>query len=227
MSSPLTHLAGASASALGGYVARLGAGAVLALGLVLGGCGNPVIDAEIEALGGEAEGVAPGEFHRPGQPCALCHNDYPGEDPLMAVAGTVFADPVSFHPVEGAEVILYDAVGQIFRKETNCIGNFFWTRDEADPQFPFAVEVRCPTYNTDGTPKTDPTGKPIFKVKAMGSWVSRDRSCAGCHSLTGRQLDSTGWIYCNTQQEAATNPYPPIAETCAGKPPRQKGAASE
>jgi hypothetical protein len=205
----------------------LRAGACLALAATSIACGDPVIDAQIEALGGEAEGVEPGQYHRPGQPCALCHAEYPGQEPFMAVAGTVFADPVSFLPVEGAEVIIYDAVGQIFRKTTNCIGNFHWTRDEADVQFPIAVEVRCPTYDADGAPKTDPTGKTIFKVKAMGSWVSRDRSCAGCHSLTGRTLDSTGWIYCNTEQEAATNPYPAIPEDCPGKPPREKGASSE
>src|SRR5690606_33596927 len=75
-------------------------------------CGDPVLDARIEALGGEVDGVEPGEFHRPGQPCVLCHGKYGGEEPEMSVGGTIFAIPTTpdneneVIPVEGVKVLL-------------------------------------------------------------------------------------------------------------------------
>src|SRR5450432_160855 len=47
------------------------AGTVLVCALV--GCGDPVHDTAVSALGPEAPGVPKGPLHRPGQPCVLCH----------------------------------------------------------------------------------------------------------------------------------------------------------
>jgi hypothetical protein len=205
-------------------------GAFALVGAIAPACGNPVIDTKIEALGGEQAGVPPGPYHRPGQPCTLCHSDYYGVSPKIVIGGTVFADLNSFKTVEDVEVVLTDSIGETRTLVTNCIGNFYITADTWNPQFPLAAEIRFPVYNTDGTEQTDPTDKSkvIRKVKAMGSVISRDGSCASCHSLYGRKpevdaagtvlrYDSTGWIYCNAADD--TNFFPEVRSTCVGKPP--------
>lgn len=180
----------------------------------VGACGNPVTDDAIEFWGDEDPAVPASEFHRPGQPCVLCHSTAGGASPKLVLGGTIFADQRSFLPVEGAEVVVYDAVGDVYPMVTNCIGNFY-LKDEGDiPQFPLAVEVRCPTYDADGN-KLE-----ITKLVSMNSWVSRDGSCATCHSLLGTQNDSTGWIFCNDPTTITSNVYPPISDGCAGVPPQ-------
>jgi uncharacterized membrane protein YgcG len=208
-------------------VALVAALAAVALAATVGAaCNNPAVDARIEALGGETEGVEPSEYHRPGQPCTYCHGVYGGASPEIVVGGTVFADQVSFVPVEGATVVLYDAVGDVYELETNCIGNFYLERNEKVPQFPLAAEVRCPTYSPSGKPKLDADDQPVTKVRTMNSWISRDGSCASCHSLQGKTVDSTGWIFCNTPEEAFSNPYPIPGPDCPGKPPKEAGGGS-
>ena len=63
------------------------------------GCGNRAIDERIAALGDEAPDVPPSEFHRPGQPCLLCHGEYLREGPIMTVAGTIYAFPARDKPL--------------------------------------------------------------------------------------------------------------------------------
>lgn len=208
-------------------VAAVLAAAVIAV--ASGGCGNPVADQRIAQLGGEQEGVEQSEFHRPGQPCTVCHNEYYGAYPDISVGGTVFAELSSFAPAENVEVYMTDSIGESRMAVTNCIGNFYVTREAWDPQFPVAVEIRYPTFAADGTPLTDTAGQPMRKVKAMGSVMSREGSCATCHTLYGRVpivdqgnvalwYDSTGWVYCNERNEV--NPFPPLNPACPGKPPR-------
>jgi hypothetical protein len=110
--------------------------------LALAACGNPVVDQRIEALGDEVDGVEPGEFHRPGQPCVLCHSEYEGADPPMAIGGTIFATPGEETPVEGVKVTLTDSVGETKETTSNCIGNFFITADEWSPAFPLLAEIQ-------------------------------------------------------------------------------------
>src|SRR6185369_830106 len=53
------------------------------------GCRNePLLDQEIGAL--PADDGQPGPTHRPGQPCLLCHSNYEGASPKLALGGTVF-----------------------------------------------------------------------------------------------------------------------------------------
>lgn len=199
------------------------------LALALASCGNPVVDQKVAALGGEQEGVEQSEFHRPGQPCTLCHSKYYGAFPEISLGGTIFADLNSFNPAANVEVIMTDSLGRSRTAVTNCIGNFYVTAEDWEPQFPVAVEIRYPTFAADGTPLTDTAGAPLRKVKTMGSVVSREGSCAACHTLYGRVpivnqdnvalwYDSTGWVYCNEKNEV--NPFPPLDPTCQGKPPR-------
>ncbi len=205
-------------------------------GLALsGGCGNPAVDDKISALGGEQQGVPQGPFHRPGQPCLLCHSKYYGAKPEMVVAGTVFADLKQFLSVENVDVVLTDSVGETRTATTNCIGNFFITKDSWDAQFPLAAEIRYPVYDASGNVQKDDKGQIVRKVKAMGSWINRDGSCASCHTLYGRVpavdqsqnpiwYDSTGWIYCNGPDDTAI--FPPLAQTCPGKEPHDDSATS-
>jgi hypothetical protein len=43
--------------------------------------------------------------------------------------------------------------------------------------------------------------------------------------LQGKKVDSTGWIFCNTPEEASSNPYPVPGLDCPGKPPKESGGA--
>jgi hypothetical protein len=173
------------------------------VGAGLGACASPVNDDKIEKLGGETEGVLQSEFHRPGQPCVLCHDSYEGASPQMAVGGTVFATPSNPVPVEGVTVTLTDSSGITFTKTTNCIGNFFITADEWTPAFPLRAEIECPLPGSD-----------VRRRFVMGTRIGRDGSCAGCHFNAPSQT-SPGWVYC-----AETMPQPAyqVSDTCQGTP---------
>lgn len=221
---------------LGRTVGAVALVAAAVVGFTAPACSNPVIDQKIEALGGEQQGVPEGPFHRPGQPCVLCHSKYYGA-PEFAVGGTVFADQkgASFKTVEDVQVVLTDSIGETRTLTTNCIGNFYIRKDDWDPQFPLAAEIRYPVYDpVTQQPMVDGQGQVVRKVKAMGSWISRDGSCAACHSLYGHgatldpegtplYYDSAGWIYCNASGDDTTAPdtnfFPEVADTCGGKPP--------
>lgn len=167
-------------------------GVALGAGIVAGGCGSPPNDNLIESLGGEADGVPIGEFHRAGQPCVACHGDYEADEPIMAVGGTVFATPSNPVPVEGAVVTLTDSAGEVVQKTTNCVGNFFITAEEWQPAYPLRAEVECPVPGSD-----------VRRRVVMGTRIGRDGSCATCHYGPPSQT-SPGWIYC-----AETMPEPP------------------
>ncbi|MFO0619308.1 MAG: hypothetical protein U0414_42360 [Polyangiaceae bacterium] len=218
-----------------GAIATAIVGAAVA-GAVAPACSNPVVDAQIEALGGEQDGVPQGPFHRPGQPCVLCHSPYYGA-PEFAVGGTVFADQKgeSFKTVDNVEVVLTDSIGETRTLTTNCIGNFYVRKQDWDPQFPLAAEIRYPVYDPNtGEAMLDSEGQVVRKVKAMGSYISRDGSCAHCHTLYGHgptksptgdilYYGSAGWIYCNASGDKDTPPdtnfFPEVSATCGGKPP--------
>ncbi len=174
----------------------------VSLGSGLAGCESPVNDQKIADLGGETDGVPPGEFHRPGQPCVLCHGEYEADSPIMAVAGTVFATPSDPVPVEGAIVTLTDSAGSTIQKTTNCIGNFHVTAEEWQPAYPLRAEVECPIPGTDQRRRV-----------VMGTRIGRDGSCAACHYGPPSQL-SPGWVYC-----AERMPEPPfvVSADCPGK----------
>jgi hypothetical protein len=172
-------------------------------------CGNPAIDDQVKALGPEVDGVAPSEYHRPGQPCLLCHGVYGGAKPLMSVAGTIFAIPERKGKpstgVEGVIVTVTDSFGDVKTKKTNCIGNFFITADEWEPGFPLAAKIEYPSTSGKGT-------TPAY----MSTRIGRDGSCAGCHHGL-RAADTPGSIYCI---DSTTNPFPVPGSDCPGVPPQ-------
>ncbi len=112
---------------------------VLATAL-LDGCADPVHNAEVAALGPEANGVPPGPTHRPGQPCLTCHG---GEGPgglTFVTAGTVYVNQYSpdagSTALNGGVVHLVDSEGHTFDSKTNTVGNFYVTTDQWSPVFP-------------------------------------------------------------------------------------------
>lgn len=128
----------------------------LALLVFLLAC-DPVHNEQVSALPGEVPGVPHGPTHRPGQPCLLCHGDF-------NVAGTVFADPDTRTPVNGASVSLVDSQGSTFVATTNEAGNFFVRTDEWTPAYPMKVSITSNGITT-----------------AMTANVGRNGSCASCH----------------------------------------------
>ena len=125
--------------------------------------GDPVLDAERDALGPEAPNVPQGPLHRAGQPCAVCHHEG-GEDPTFAFAGTVYRDPMEKIAVADAMVLLTDDAGHTFMTTTNCVGNFYVKTGEFQATPPVWASVQ----------RID------FPWK-MESPIHREASCAKCH----------------------------------------------
>lgn len=132
--------------------------------LLAGATCDPVNDAAIAALGGEAPGVPRGPLHRPGQPCVLCHSGNLGDPPGFSVAGTVYVNAGDLEPAVAAGVKLTDSVGHSYLAGTNAAGNFYVLPHQFTPVYPMKVQI---DYN----------GVPV----SMTADVGRDGSCAKCH----------------------------------------------
>jgi mono/diheme cytochrome c family protein len=145
-----------------------------AVSAALAGCGDPYRDRLIDNLPAEDPAFAPGELHRPGQPCVACHSSYGGA-PEFAVGGTLFAaTKVDEVPamLSGYTVRVHDSEGRARDALSNGCGNFFIRRDDWDPAFPLLVEILA----------GDPAGPtPLVPVSSMGSRIAREGSCGGCH----------------------------------------------
>lgn len=147
--------------------ARLLSLAALALGATTPSCTDPVLDKAVDRLGKETQNVDKGPYHRPGQPCLLCHQEGgSASNAPFTVAGTIFAQPNRWVGVESAEVRMTDAEGTKYIAKTNCTGNFFVKPEEWNPHFPILVEV----------------GKGSVR-RSMKSVIGREGSCAGCHAM--------------------------------------------
>jgi hypothetical protein len=149
---------------------------IAAVALAVSGCADPVYDDAIAKLGGEAPGVRPGELHRPGQPCALCHSSRGGESEF-SLAGTVFVDATSLTPIEDVDVRIVDSQNRKYVARTNCAGNFFIKPDEFTPDFPIWLDLKRGA---------------IFRE--METPVYREASCAACHS-DPKGLASAGHVF--------------------------------
>lgn len=141
--------------------------AVLAGTSVIGalmGCGDPVHDSAVAALGPETPGVPKGPLHRPGQPCVLCHSDQGGATPFL-LAGTVFISADSLMPIDGVQVNVVDSLGHGVVTTSNCAGNFVVRPQEFTPDAPLWVKLQRDA---------------VFRV--MNTAIYREGSCAGCHA---------------------------------------------
>jgi hypothetical protein len=186
-----------------GAAAHLRIGASIVMTLVIAGsfaaCVDPVHDAQITALGPEAAGVAPSEFHRAGQPCTVCHQASGPANTVFAVAGTIFYGPDKVIGAEGVQVELVDSAGTYFTATTNCVGNFYIPPDIWNPAFPLLVQVQYPGQGSGAT-------------KMLGQ-ISREGSCAGCHKDPAN-YDSPGHVHAMTTEPA--NPF--IDQNCPVNP---------
>lgn len=148
------------------------------IGLVLSGCGDPVPEEQIAALGPEDPAVPVGPEHRPGQPCVLCHaGKWPGDaKPALSLGGTVYlhnpvfqcedeAIAVPLMPAAGVEVHVRDSTGRQMILTTNAAGNFMLDSSNYKPKFPLWTKL---VYQGVTVP--------------MDTKVFRDGSCASCHS---------------------------------------------
>jgi hypothetical protein len=176
--------------------------------LAAGGCANPVQDAKIEALGEEIAGVDEGEFHRPGQPCTVCHDEYGGA-PVFSIAGTIFSIPAiegsKPRPVNNARVTLTDTTGNPRTVTTNCVGNFFLTPEQYDPQFPVHVVVEADLPDDGGVLR-----------KSMATDIGRERSCGGCH-VGAPSTSSPGWVWVYSNElDPEQDPFPAPEPSCQG-----------
>jgi hypothetical protein len=144
--------------------------------LLVGAC-DPVKDDAVAALPGNAPGVRNGPLHRPGQPCLLCHDGSLGAPQEFSIAGTVFLQPTSTQPAQGATVELKGADGSSVHTVSNRAGNFYLTPSQFDPNFPLQVSVVF-------------DGRRIEMLTSVG----REGACGGCHEPEAGP-DSPGRIY--------------------------------
>lgn len=125
---------------------------------------------------GERERECGSPYHRPGQPCLVCHSGL--HSPTFAVAGTIYRRASDTTGLGGVEVAIVDALGQEVSVRTNASGNFMvregrrgGDRDDGEVgvpfhlEFPLTVDVSYESINQE-----------------MRSLIWRDGSCAGCHS---------------------------------------------
>lgn len=150
--------------------------AVLVLLGAVTGCGDPVQDQAVSALGPEEPGVPHGPLHRPGQPCVLCHSEAGGKS-VFLLAGTVYVSADSPLPIEDVTVNLVDSVGNKFSTTTNCAGNFIVRPGDYAPNAPIWVSLQRDAV-----------------VRDMNTAIYREGSCAGCH-YEPRGPASSGHVY--------------------------------
>ena len=172
----------------------------LALGVAGASCAtDPVHQAEVDALGGEVQGVPQGEYHRAGQPCTVCHGPDGPATTQFTMAGTIFHGPVkSTAPftaigVDNAQVSLVDSLNSTYTTFTDCVGNFYVTAAQWNPAFPVLVEV-----SSNGVTQT------------MQSHIGRETSCASCHA-DPPYYDSPGHIYLAQTDDGYTPPACPVS----------------
>ena len=146
---------------------------------------NPVHRAGVNNLGPERDDLYPpeSEFHRPGEPCALCHSKEGPADSEFVLAGTVFwwddANDVqnrSYNDrVDQAYVRVLDANKTRKCFVTNCNGNFF-VRPEDFPRITFPLLVSVERTKQPGTNENE-----SIAIRRMTGHIGREPSCAICH----------------------------------------------
>lgn len=159
----------------------------MALASTLSGCGDPVIDEPMAALGPEDPAVQPGPLHRPGQPCVLCHSKAGGES-VLSLAGTVYVDAMNKTPIDDVNVLIVDSQNRKWTAKTNCAGNFMVRDSEFKPDFPVWLGLRRGSVE-----------------RTMNTPVYREGSCSACHQGQ-KSPSSAGQVY--LIEDPANEPAP-------------------
>jgi hypothetical protein len=158
------------------------------------GCGDPVADAAVLALGGEAPDVPPGPRHRPGQPCLVCHGPSGAAKSAFSLAGTLYREKDKPEVLGHADITVTDATGRKVVARSNCAGNFYVDSAQFIPQAPFWISVSYLAETID-----------------MESPVYREGSCAGCHREPAGAL-SAGAVFLIESDRAKLVPQLPCVE---------------
>jgi hypothetical protein len=152
---------------------------------------DPVHHAAVASLGDEDAKAYPpnSEFHRPGEPCVLCHSKKGPADSVFVLGGTVYwePDPAS-GTVDNAFVHVRDSNSVDRCYVTNCNGNFF-VRESPDVTFTFPLSI------TIERPKNPGKGDALFTPRNMGGHIGREPSCAGCHLRDVIDFGSPGPVH--------------------------------
>jgi hypothetical protein len=165
---------------------------------------DPVHRASVNNLGSEQSDLYPpeSEYHRPGEPCALCHSKEGPADTVFALGGTIFWGPDDYTKrVDQAYVRVLDANKTRKCFVTNCNGNFFVTPDEFSRiTFPLLISVE--------RVKDPGRDESTMVIKRMTGHIGREPSCATCHIQGLRDFGSPGQIrmYDTEDQSKAANP---------------------
>ena len=177
----------------------LAAAACVALASVGSSCNlDPVHRAGVDGLGPEEPDLYPpeSEFHRPGEPCALCHSDKGPADSAFVLGGTIFWGPDDYNArVDNAYVRILDANKTKRCFVTNCNGNFYVRKEDFSRiTFPLLVSVERTVR-----PGEDEN---TLVIRRMSSHIGREASCATCHIQGLRDFASPGQIRMfNSEQE--------------------------
>ena len=158
---------------------------------------DPVHRSAVNALGEEQGDLYPekSQYHRPGEPCALCHSKQGPADTTFVLGGTVFWGPDNYdRRVPNAYVRVLDANKTQKCFVTNCNGNFYVTPDQFS-RLTFPILVSVETTKDPG--KDAATGQgtlninsiPVSKVlldgRPIGSTPKAGVSVApGSHTVT-------------------------------------------
>jgi hypothetical protein len=153
---------------------------------------DPVQRAGEKGLGDENPDLYPveSEYHRPGEPCALCHSKRGSADSHFALGGTVFWGPNDYNNrVDNAYVRILDARKAQRCFVTNCNGNFYVrTEDFSDLTFPLLVSVERTVS------PGQPGGEATLSIRRMSGHIGREASCAICHIQGLRDFASPGQV---------------------------------
>ncbi len=161
---------------------------------------DPVHRSSVNLLGPEDDALYPpeSEYHRPGEPCGLCHSDKGPADSIFALGGTIFWGPDDYNArVDNAYVRVLDANKARRCFVTNCNGNFYVKKEDFDKiTFPLLVSVERTTEPGKST------NEQTLVIRRMSSHIGREASCAVCHIQGLRDFASPGQIRMfNSDQE--------------------------
>ncbi len=144
---------------------------LIGLGLTLAlasACYDPVHQDDVAALGDEDPNVAPGAFHRPGQPCLTCHSGSGPGDAIFSIAGTAYQVRGGTLPLDSAMITITDAKGDSRGVLSNGAGNFFIRQSDWNPTYPVHVQLDSEDI-----------------TRKMTTTIGRNGGCGTCHRAAG------------------------------------------
>ncbi|HSO36330.1 MAG TPA: hypothetical protein VLT33_27575 [Labilithrix sp.] len=181
---------------------------------------DPVHRAGVNNLGEENSSQYPpeSEYHRPGEPCTLCHSKEGPADTEYVLGGTIFWGPDRYdRRVDQAYVRIGGPEKTTKCFVTNCNGNFFVKADDyKNLKFPLLVSVE--RVNRPGG--SGPNDEKSIAVRRMSGHIGREGSCATCHILGLRDFGSPGQVRLFDTEGAVDTAKVPIPQSCPNEEPR-------